>query len=394
MPQPIFLPMPKLSVKAIIYKKNKKPTDKATIAIRVTYQGQSRFSETKYRVQINQWDEDKETVLPTYVNYRMANTSIQKKKSTIERDLLTLQETEDFDITTIENYLASGDLRNIKHSFTDFVLKYIDEQKGKKADGTVNNYIKQLAKVQRFAGKEQILFSEVTSEFLKKYETWLRSLPKRPNKPNTIWDSITKFFRKFFKLAGKSIKGFNHNPFNHYDKPNPVSTHIEYWVMDELDKLEEKLDSLPANEYMIACYFLLECYSGIRHGDWKRFKVEKLIEGDSLKVIAKKNKEPIYLSLSNRPRLKALLERIKHLPYTGELYSTNIKLKVIAAKVGVDKRTSTHVGRHTCAVLHAERGFSKEYVCQLLAITMPTVETYYKITRQKLRKEDERLQGL
>lgn len=384
--------MPKLSVKSIIYKKNKKPTDKATIAIRVTYQGQSRFVETNYRVQLNQWDEDKEIVLPGYSNHRMANTSIQKKRSTIERDLLTLQETEDFGIHTIENYLQSGSTKTTKHSFTDFVLNYTEDPKIKndKSEGTIANYLKQLRKVQEFAGKEHISFKEITSDFLSRYESWLI---KRGNKPNTVWDSITKFFRKFFKLAKK--KGItDHDPFDSYDKPDPESTHIEYWVMDELDRLEHKLDSLKGWEYMDACYFLLECYSGIRHGDWKRFSVEKLVSGDNFKVRAKKNGEPIYLSLSNRPRLKAILERIKNLPYTGDLESTNKRLKIIAAKCGVDKRTSTHVGRHTAAVAHAELGYSKEYVCEMLGVTMKTVETYYKITRQKLRKEDERLQGL
>lgn len=380
--------MPKLSVKAVILAQNKELEDYATISIRVSYMGLSRYKETDYRVRVKDWDSKAQHISKSFPNHQLANASIKKEKATIERDLMFLKESSSsFNILKIEKYLEQGTHHHRK-SFSRFVKEYAASQqdKNKKAEGTVGNYYKHLNKVHEYAGKDSLSFAEIDKEFLEGYEKWLVTKKKRPNSPNTVWDSVTKFFTKFFIEAKL--------PVPEYDWPQPASTSKEYLVMSEVDAVENILDDLSGAEYVDAIYFLLECYSGIRHSDWTRFKVEKLIHGDSLKVRAKKNGEPIYLSLKNRPRLKAILERIKEAPYTYTLESTNRNLKIIGAKAGIKKKISTHVGRHTCGTMHAELGFSKEYVAEMLGIGLKTVEYYYVVTRQKLRREDERLQGL
>lgn len=377
--------MSRLSVKPVIYKKGKKKTETASIAIRVTYQGKHRYKETSYRALIENFNDETGEVSRQEPNHALANSTIKRDVGKITRDLLILKDEPGFNIGMIERYLQPGN-GLFKNSFTAFVKKYAEQElrsKGK-ADGTVKNYYKQLNKLQEFAGRENISFSEIDPEFLRRYKTWLVEV--KENDPNTIWDSMTKFIKKFFHEARVQIPD--------YKFPRPVEGGHVYLTMEELDAIENILPELPPREYTDAIYFLLECYSGIRHGDWKRFGVEKLVSGDSFKVIAKKNKQPIYLSLKNRPRLKAILKKIEGTPYTSGNEQTNRNLKVIAAKAGIKKSISTHTGRHTCGTMHAELGFSKEYVCELLAVGMKTVEGYYKVTRQKLRREDERLKGL
>jgi site-specific recombinase XerD len=376
--------MPKLSVKAVLLTQGKKENDLATISIRVSYQGLSRYKETGYAVPVKMWDSENEIVKKEFSNHRMANSAIVKQRAEIEKYLLYLKDNGNFTIRSIERYLQQGKSQHRK-SFSKFVSDYAAEQsaRDKKQDGTTINYVKHLNKLHAYAGKENIYFSEIDADFLGRYETWLRTKDKKPNAPNTVWDSVTKFFKKFFRAARVDLP--------EYDWPQPTGTSKEYLTLHELDAIEKLLPELTGAEYTDALYFLLECYSAIRHSDWTRYTTEKLIDGTNFKVRAKKNGEPVYLSLKNRPRLKVILKKCSQHPYVYTLESTNRNLKIIAAKAGITKKISTHVARHTFAVLHAEMGYSVEFVAECLGISVKAAAYYYKVTRRKLAEEEKRL---
>ena len=48
-------------------------------------------------------------------------------------------------------------------------------------------------------------------------------------------------------------------------------------------------------EYSILSIFLVERTAGIRHSDWYRFKVQKLVNGDALKGRTKTIGVPVYV---------------------------------------------------------------------------------------------------
>lgn len=382
--------MNKISVKAVILDQGKEQTDIATISIRVGYKGKSRYKETDYRVPVNQWDKKTQQIKKEFANHKYANAHIQKQRATIFTDLDVMKKDPKFSITTIERYLR-GD-SNDDNSFSKFVKKYANAQLDlkKREPGTVKNYFKNLNKFHEFAGRDDVHFDEIDEQMISEYESWLRK-PKvspvhtnsLPNSDNTIWDSVTKFFSKFFNEAGKTLPD--------YDWPQPGKSNKQYLTLAEVDRIEKILDQLQGYEYEVAVYFLLECYSGIRHSDWKRFRVEKLIEHESLKVYAKKNEEPIHLSLKNRPRLKAILKRIARTPATRSLEQANVLIKLVGARAGIKKHLTTHVARHTFAILHAEMGYSIEFVSHMLGISIRAAEWYYKVTRRKLANEEERI---
>lgn len=60
----------------------------------------------------------------------------------------------------------------------------------------------------------------------------------------------------------------------------------------------------------------------------------------------------------------------------------------------VDTQTRIQSGRHTFAVLSAEMGYSKEWLAQMMGVTTGSVEWYYKVTRLKIKDEEDRLGGL
>lgn len=115
--------MSKLTVSIVIYKKNKRPEDRATVAIRVTYLGKSRYKETDFKCRIMDFDEAKERIGPGYSNHAFANASINKMRAKIELDLFIKREEPGFCIQTIEAYLRP-ETDGKRRSFTQYVQEH------------------------------------------------------------------------------------------------------------------------------------------------------------------------------------------------------------------------------------------------------------------------------
>lgn len=368
-----------LSVYPVAIDRRASATDIVTISFRIVYQSKSRHKKSIHRVPLNYWDGSQ--VKKGYPNYSGINSDLQTEAAKILKDLTDLHRAKGgLTLQDIDSYLEGVKTERIE--IGEFVTKYANKQKElkKKADTTLMVYNKHLNKLKAFTGRDKIYFDEIDAKFLEDYEIWCIG---QGNEPFTIWDSITKFFRKFLKLVKHNVEG--------YEWPKqPKEGSKVYLTMSELDKLEKA--KLSKSETILRDYFLLGCYSGLRFSDWTRYEIEKIVSGKALKVQAKKNKEPIYLTLNKRPKLKAVIDRLQ--PATLNLQVSNRSLKVIGAKAGIQKTLSTHVGRHTAAVLHAELGYSREFVAQLLGVSVGAVEYYYKVTRRKLRNEEDLFGGL
>jgi integrase len=147
--------------------------------------------------------------------------------------------------------------------------------------------------------------------------------------------------------------------------------------------------------HKIACFFLVECLSGIRFSDWGKFKIETLVKNRNFRVRAQKNKEPIYLPLDKFKRLGRIVDYIaeKELKFDITEQATNRLLKYLGSKIGKPDLT-THVGRHTCGTLLGEMGYSTRAISEVLGISEKTAKRYVKATRQGLKTEFDRFGGL
>ena len=82
------------------------------------------------------------------------------------------------------------------------------------------------------------------------------------------------------------------------------------------------------------------------------------------------------------------------LKFTYTEQHTNSTLKIIQGILGISTPLTTHLGRHTCATLFLETGYSIETVAEILGVTIKTVEIYAKTTRRKINSEYDKLGGL
>lgn len=307
-----------------------------------------------------------------------------------------------------------ADLENGEHkskgaaiSFFEYAESVFKDMEAKGQDTTAKRYRHNIPSLQAYGGAN-LLLSQMDRDWLKGYEQYCRGKYKNPRvkaekaiAQNTIWSRF-KMLRKVLLMAAKDghhVACQIGEKRGGYPMPKWESVPKDYLTLPEVDSLFNLLGSagLTEREDTILAFYLVECTSGIRHSDWSRFKVERLTDTDALKVRTKKTGEPVYVPILPDTRLAKIIAYIKDKDYTyhdTETAGANRTLKIIAKMAGISKRITTHTGRHTAGTLYLELGFSREAVGDILGISIQVVDTYAKMTRQKVRNEFAKYGGL
>lgn len=229
-------------------------------------------------------------------------------------------------------------------SFFDYTNLKIKEFTGVQASGTVEQKEACLKKFHAFS--PSIKVKEITREVLVGFESYCRSLG---NKTNTVWNN-TKIIKTFLNLAvdegitqsspGKKFKGAKY-----------VNPHRIVLNNQELELIEQFADNplQPGKLRNAAAWFLFSCYTGLRYGDLHRFK--GLLNG---KVQLQTGKNNEIVSIYSTDQILRSIERL-----TKDVISDqklNDYIKIVAASLGIEKRITVHLARHTFAVEYLTRG--------------------------------------
>lgn len=353
---------------------------------------------TKLWVSRTHWDEQHREVKTTYPYAPSINKVIQSMREevraavydTLNKPELTKQDIKD---------AISGN-RAKKEKVVGFITSFIDyieaPRKGnakKYSPNTIKKWKRERNRLKSYA--PDIAFSQITVKWLEDYEAHCAQyLDNETSLPVTM--------RLLMEILRKADKRglFDIRAINGYNRPMYQAPQVPYLTIAQTDTL---LYNLEAGKYdlmpdmkMVGCFFLVECFAGIRFSDWGRFTSERIMSRDALKVRTTKTGADIYARLDKSPRLERVVKLIKENNYVFDFPepTTNRLLKVIGGHLKCKFALTTHVGRHTCAVLHLDMGYTKEYIAELLGVSLKTVDTYAKVTGVKMNNEYERLGGL
>lgn len=326
-----------------LHKKNKEGLFPLMIA--VTINRKVRYVGTNLRLKESQWSEG---AVINYPNSTAANAVLRKKISEIEKELLSQE--------------LAGEFPSLqKHSLESF-------SKEVKGDGIHNR--KEITRVKAF--RKNVLLSDIDVAFLRKYEQWERGRGMSPNTVNTTF----KWLRRIINQAHKE-KLIRVNPFDEYSVPKYVQTDRTYLVESEKKLLLKLLPKVRGEMYNTLCYFLLGCYSGLRHQDWKHFNADK-VENGFLKLRALKNKQMIVLPIG--PTLNMIIKRVVKLSPPLSQTKCNVYLKAIGSMAKIKKNLTNHVSRHSFAMMCASKGIPRSVTAELMGISEEVVKVYYHLT--------------
>lgn len=325
------------------------------------------------------------------------NTIISQELALIETEVqqikLNKKEVGRQAIKAVVSAPVSGDAIKFMEAY---ISECAEERKGGKPK-FAPAYIKTLDRVKNriidFSGPT-LSFSDITYNYMKRLEQWMS---RGMNPETTVPTTLSKFKAMLLEASRRGL--FNSSQIAEYKIPSYVGPARDYLTLEEvktiLDALKKGLFN--AELEVVAAYFLIECTAGLRNSDWARFQIEKAHSKEAIKVVTQKTGQPVYIYLDNSPILKETVGiiRSKGLKYTFTNQHTNRLLKAVGAIAGIkNKVLTTHVGRHTCATLWLELGYSKEMVAEVLGVSRKTVDVYAKVTRRKLQGEYDKLGGI
>ena len=318
--------------------------------IAVTIDRKIAYFKTPFRLKKNQWNGE----IINYTNSKIANASVRKQINDLENEILS---------RGMNGETVS--VKSLKNPKSKTIKNFALEVKG----NTIHNN-KEITRLENFS--PGVCLNEITVTFLRRYEQSERARLMSPNTINTTF----KWFRRIIGQAKKE-KLIAYNPFDDYSVPKYQQTDRTYLTDSEKQKLFEKIDLFEGESYVVLCYFLYGCYSGLRQGDWMRFKPE-LVEDKFLKLRAKKNRKFVVLHVG--PTLDGIIQRLLKIDPCPALQTCNAYLKVIGSFCGIKKVLTTHVARHSFGYMCASNRIPKSVTAELMGISERVVSVYYHLS--------------
>jgi integrase/recombinase XerD len=395
--------MPSVS---IIFRKDKLNSDhEAPIHLRIIKDRKINYISTGVMLPIKFWDEKNKKIKSGYPNSQRLNSFISNKFTELQDQV--------FEHETVSKSLTTRQLKDKIYGRkpVDF-FAFADETTERYLQaGKISTYDKCksiLRKLKNYYKYSEISFQDITPHFLTTYESYLRR--QFSNSTNTIHRDF-RYLRKLFNDAYRlDLIEHNQNPFNKYQL-KLEKTQRTFLSEEELEWIE-KFPATPGTRLELhRDMFVFASYSGgLRISDilqlkWENFNdthigftIKKTGQQVSIKlpekaigIISKYKPKKVKSDSFIFPMLKDDLNMQDPRAVDSAISSAtayiNKNLKIIAAKVGINKPLSFHISRHTWATRALRKGLSIDKVSKLMGHSaIKETQIYAKLVNEELDK--------
>ncbi|PKK36759.1 transposase [Siphonobacter sp. SORGH_AS_0500] len=319
------------------------------------------------------WDEKKRTVKKSYVGVSSVsrlNNQIQKIKSDAMDIILKLHEADilqTLSITSLRDRITQKDVRD---SFFQFASQCVDELIEAHRVGTAKSYKGLISVLKDYRKGKDLLFKEITYDFLAKFDTHHKSKGNGVNGLAVYMRTIRAIYNKAIKsgLVDKELY-----PFDDYKiKTSPTDKRaLDSEFLKKIIELEIPVNHICFNtrNYFLASYMMY----GMNFADMAYLEKSSLVNG---RIRYRRRKTGKLYDIKITPSLEKILVhyleqnpdskfvfpilkredpvlRDKDIQWARKRY--NKKLKTLATLCGIDSNLTSYVSRHsfaTQAMLH------------------------------------------
>ncbi len=355
------------SVKVVLRKKiNKNGT--YPLAIRITKDRKSSFIHIGQNLKESQWDSVQQKVKKSHPNSARLNNFIIKKLSEANEKLLEVE-------TQKSNNTSQSVRRYIKHSspssgFFNQAESYINNLK---KSGKYNRLSAEQPRINRFRDflkREDIAFQDITVPLLNRFRSYLKGT--RNIGERTIVNHLVVLRSIFNQAIKEGIIDQKYYPFGK-DKirikfPDSLKIGLTEGEVKQLEELQLNPNSLlnhARNIWLFSFYFAGMRISDVLRLRWSDFKDERLhytmgknIKGGSLKIPNKATKILDQYKQDKEVVDDLIFPELKEVKDLSNTYlvqkriatsteKLNKLLKKIVKMVGIEKKLTMHIARHT-----------------------------------------------
>lgn len=241
-------------------------------------------------------------------------------------------------------------------------------------------------------GVKDISLEEVTPKFLSNFDNYLRV---EYNMANNHAMKIRQKLRTIYKVAIDN-GWVSKNPFStvkiHFDPvERDVLTKSELTALIQTDMIFDRLEKMRD-------VFVFACFTGLAHCDVAGLTKENIITDETgqvwLKTHRQKTSEVVDIPLLEIPQL--IIKKYQGMKeLNGKLLPTltnscsNLYLKEVAVRCGINKTLTFHMARHTFATtVTLSNGVPIESVAKMLGHrNIRTTQIYAKVIKDKLAED-------
>ena len=245
-------------------------------------------------------------------------------------------------------------------------------------------------------GVKDISLEEVTPKFLSNFDNYLRV---EYNMANNHAMKIRQKLRTIYKVAIDN-GWVSKNPFStvkiHFDPvERDVLTKSELTALIQTDMIFDRLEKMRD-------VFVFACFTGLAHCDVAGLTKENIITDEAgqvwLKTHRQKTSEMVDIPLLEIPQL--IIKKYQGMKeLNGKLLPTltnscsNLYLKEVAVRCGINKTLTFHMARHTFATtVTLSNGVPIESVAKMLGHrNIRTTQIYAKVIKDKLAEDMSKL---
>jgi integrase/recombinase XerD len=267
------------------------------------------------------------------------------------------------------------DNRPALDSLPTFIEKEIEKERADKEASTVKQYVSTLGHLKAF--RPAATFADISFEFVQEFDRHLR----RKGIGDNARAKYHTVLRKFILLAQKKRRRVR-NPYEQF-KVRSVAVERVWLTVEEVDGLVKlyKAGALGKQLQDTLRHFLFQIVTSVRVSDL-HLLTRSDVEGDLLVFSPQKTKRQrkvvkIPLSLLAKELISQGGGKGEFLFEVPADATTNLRLKEIATAAGIDKRLTTHVGRHTFGFLYLLMGGKVEELREIMGHSkMETTQIY------------------
>jgi len=371
----------------------------APIFMRITVDSVREELAIKRSIKLESWDADKGRAKATNAFNKELNHYLEH----IRHKLYAIQKELEDEGKTVTSELLKNRYNGVNEAYITFVELYsehnqkIAELIGKNfTKATLTRHETSMKHVVDFMeykyNKKDILLKDITPDFIKEYEHYLRTVRNCAN------NTTVKYIRNMGKILRLAEQ-------KDIIKKNPMNS-LKFSIQ-EIDKTfltDTELKKLLTKEFatdrlsQIRDVFAFCCFTGLAFIDIKQLRQEDLGEGINGEIVIRKQRQKsgVFYNVPLLPIAKQILDKYKGknlannqiLPVPSNT-KMNAYLKEIADVCGINKVLTTHCARHTFATtITLANNVSIESVSKMLGHkSLKMTQHYAKVLEKTVVRE-------
>lgn len=367
----------------------------ASVAMRITVDGQRVENNIRKSILPNLWDQSKERAKGTSSAAVDLNRFIEDARFRIHQIVTELQQTgaEINPLIVQQRFYGVGQVRKQERTILQVIQEHNDEAKqliGKdfveitwRRYETMKRYLGELIKHKY--GVDDLPLSDFTGEVIRAYEVYLKT------EKDLCQNTLIRYMKALKKITNRCLANdwIQKDPFAGI-KFREEPTEPEFLTLEEVDRI---YNCNPGSKRLeiIKDMFLMSAFTGLAFTDVSQLTEDHIVtDNDGNKWIRKPRQKT--KQMSNIPLLDVPLAIIEK--YQGDKKATkkgvllpipcnqvmNRYLKEIAEICKINKRLTMHTARHTYATLCLSQGVSLKNVSKMLGhASVKMTERYARV---------------